>query len=1331
MKKTLLVSAGMLASVLSMAQTANHVVISEVYGGGGNTGATYKNDFIELYNPTNVAVSLAGWSVQYGSSGGSTWQVTNLTGSIPAHGFFLIQEAPGSGGTTNLPTPNVTGNIAMAATAAKVALVNTITALSGACPTGGAIVDFIGYGAANCSETATAPVLSNSTSAERKANSSSTAASLALGGADEVQGNGYDSDNNSTDFVAQTAITPQNSSSLTEAPGQISLTAIASAGTAPAEPATNGNFTISLTAAAPAGGVTVTYTLTGTATNGADYTNPQAGTVTIAEGETSATVDINIINDALIDPSETIILTLTSATNGYAASPATATLNVGEDDYPVTLIHDIQGSGFTAASGTFRVQGVVTAVYATLSPAGFYMQEEDADADGNPATSEGIFVVTNTAYNVGDQVDVLGTSLESTASPSFRQAVLNNTTITVIGTQPQPTPVTVNLPLATYNDYERYEGMLVTFPDELTVTENFNLGRFGELNLSKGGLVYTPTQLIDVNDANASGTTSTGASNLAAIQALASADSARTIKLDDGRGIIPTLPFVDANNTNRIGSTTSNITGILGYAFNLYRIQPIPSAPITFNYAARPAVPQYNAASNVKTASFNVLNYFNGDGLGGGFPTPRGANSPAEFTRQRDKIISAISEMNADVLGLIEMENDGTGTSSAVQDLVNGLNAVMGANTYSVINDGATIQPNNTDAIRCAIIYKSSVVTPDGGVQIGNNAIFNRPPVSQNFIVNSNGGEFNFIINHFKSKSCTDASGLNQDQGDGQSCYNQNRKLQANALTDFVNNTVIPTSGTNKVLSVGDYNAYYQEDPMDILRANGFQVLSEDSAYSYQFNGQVGSLDHAIATPSLAAMVTSIDKWHINSAEPGFQDYNDTIDNGGDDFVNVWGNLYTPTPWRSSDHDPVMIGLNVGKAPTFVGNNTIDTVCAAGNVLINNQLLVNDADNSNTLTFFVAQPAAHGTANGFPKTANSNGGTVTPTGLSYTANAGYAGLDSFVVGVTDGADTANKMVYIIVKPQPVANITPSGPVDICPGTTIQLVADSAAGYTFQWYKNGTFVSAAGRYKAAANANYGLVVTLNGCTAGAPLVTVSTTPTADLTVTPYGPTTFCAGDAVVLAAVSNPGYTYQWYKSSTLLAGEINSTYTATASGNYRVLISNKGCAGKYSLYTKVTVNTYPSAKITKGTTTPSSSLLKGNGGTGLTYQWSLNGSEIPAATDKDYTATQSGTYTLAVTRNGCTIVSNPFVLTLTGGARMTTMNEEVTIAVYPNPSEGIFNIASEEPVNALVKDVQGRVIADVRAAIQIDLSNVAAGVYMLQISDANGNLLKVERLVKK
>ncbi|HEX8136386.1 MAG TPA: tandem-95 repeat protein [Pyrinomonadaceae bacterium] len=154
-------------------ENLDHIVISQVYGGGGNSGATYKNDFIELYNPTANTVSLNGWSVQYASAGGSTWAVTDLSGSIAPGAYYLIKEAQGNGGTVDLPTPNATGTIAMSLSDGKVALVDNQDSLGGSCPNDPDIVDFVGYGSASCFEGLGATgSLSNTTAALRNSDAS-------------------------------------------------------------------------------------------------------------------------------------------------------------------------------------------------------------------------------------------------------------------------------------------------------------------------------------------------------------------------------------------------------------------------------------------------------------------------------------------------------------------------------------------------------------------------------------------------------------------------------------------------------------------------------------------------------------------------------------------------------------------------------------------------------------------------------------------------------------------------------------------------------------------------------------------------------------------------------------------------------------------------------------------------------------------------------------------------------------------------------------------------------------------------------------------------------
>ncbi|OLY93478.1 Por secretion system C-terminal sorting domain-containing protein [Cnuella takakiae] len=864
------------------------VVINEVYGGGGNSGAVLRNDFVELYNNSTTDLPIGNWVLTYYSATGTS--ANNFTipagSTIKSKGYFLIALA-GSTLTTfpALPTPDATGGINLSGTAGRLELKNANAVET----------DRVSYGSSanNAEGAAPAPAPSNTTSIQRSPE-------------------GFDSNDNAANFVINNPPSPTNSG---QAAATITLAAVNLS-----EPATAGRFTITLTSAATSD-LVLSYQLGGTATLATDYSATTAGvplaangTITVPAGNTSIEVLLSPVDDKTTEGTESITFSLGTVT-GYtlANNPATAQLN--DDDAPLTRIHTVQGSGTTATAGQFRFEAIVTNVLPTWSPAGFFIQEEDADADADPLTSEGIFVASTATVAPGDKVLVSGTVQENSATPSFGQAVVTAPTITVVASgNALPNPVSVSLPITAPTDLERFEGMRVAFNQTLTVTNNFELGNRGLLTLSADGLVYQPTQVVDPNDGDASGTTSAGTSNAAAVNAFSLSNQLRSIVLDDGRNPAPTtLPYVNGAGTRTLGSTTTTLAGVLGFGFSSYRVLPENIGAIQFTDAPRPSFPGFGAGANVKVASFNVLNYFNGDGLGAGFPTARGANSPAEFNRQRTKIINALAEINADVLGLIELENDGTGANSAIQDLVNGLNAKLGAGTYAFVNDGASIQPYNTDAIRSAILYKPAVVSPDGEVLLSNNTVFNRPPIAQNFKVNGSGKDFVFIVNHFKSKGCGGASGADADQNDGQGCYNATRKEQAAALIAFINETIAPAVGHDRVLTVGDYNAYFEEDPLDVLRAAGFSVLGSASSKSYQFSGQVGSLDHAIASASLAADITALNKWNINSPEPVYLDYNDDVRDGSEAVadVNPWASLYTTEPFRSSDHDPVLIGINL------------------------------------------------------------------------------------------------------------------------------------------------------------------------------------------------------------------------------------------------------------------------------------------------------------------------------------------------------------------------------------------------------------------------------------
>ena len=338
------------------------------------------------------------------------------------------------------------------------------------------------------------------------------------------------------------------------------------------------------------------------------------------------------------------------------------------------------------------VRGTVTGKY---TPTGFFVQSSDND----PATSDGLFVNSTTSVNVGDAVQVNGTVGEANTLTQLTSA-----SVAVCGTAPSVTPTIVTLPVPAGTTLEPYENMLVTFSQTLTADQNFFQGRYGQVTLSSGGRMFNPT--------NGNGLGDTVELNLR-----------RMIVLDDGSSAQnpDPIPYIGADNTLRAGDTITNLTGVIDYgpinsnsAIRHYRLQPVqPIDPITFTRVnARSSTPPAVGGS-LKVASFNVLNYFNGNGSGGGFPTSRGADTLIEFNRQRDKIIPAIVALDAAVVGLMEIENDGTGSLSAIQDLVNGLNAATAPNTYAFVTEPAP----GGDEIKVAMIYQPGRVTPIGAAQ--------------------------------------------------------------------------------------------------------------------------------------------------------------------------------------------------------------------------------------------------------------------------------------------------------------------------------------------------------------------------------------------------------------------------------------------------------------------------------------------------------------------------------------------------------------------------------------------------------------------------------------
>ncbi|MBA3596437.1 MAG: ExeM/NucH family extracellular endonuclease [Methylibium sp.] len=875
---------GGLLAFLGCAASAQGVVISQVYGGGGNSGATLRNDFVELFNASTQPVNLAGWSVQYASATGSSWQVTALESATLQPGqYYLVQQAMGAGGSAALPAPDASGTTAMSASAGKVALLSTTAALSGTAPASPALVDLIGFGSAGFFEgSAAAPTLSNTTGALR-AGSGCT-----------------DSNDNRADF-ATGAPSPRNRSAAfnvcdgapVNAPIVTTCPALNLAAGSPGRVALG---------ASDADGLVGSVAFAGSVPAGISL-----GELTPATGVGgSAGADLRVASNTAVG---SYAVELRWGNDQAQTANCTVLVNVAS----LTRIPTIQGRGANSPLAGMQVatEGVVTKV----TNNGFFLQ--DAEGDGDASTSDGLFVFNGSSAKPtpGQRVQLSGTVTDfNTGAAGNPVTAANPLTqlsgvagFTVVGNGPAIAPVTVSLPEMGGAALERYESMLVTIAGPVTVSQNFFLGRYGQMTVAVGPRLENPTNRLRP-----------GPEALA----LAEQNARRSLLLDDATSMQNPnpIPYIGTDNTVRAGDTAPSLTGVLDYGLATasntgiasYRLQPT-TAPVFTRSNPRTAAPE-NVGGNIKVASFNVLNFFttftdgttadgqSGQGCTLGTSTAasncRGANNAEEFARQRAKIVEAMVAIDADVLGLIEIQNNGT---VATQNLVDALNARLGSAVYAVVPDPE--DGTGTDAIRQAIIFKSARLSLVGTALSDTDPVHDRPPLAQTLAA-ANGERFTLVVNHFKSKGCGGASGADIDQGDLQGCYNATRVAQAQALSRFVT-ALQAAADSEDVLVIGDLNAYAKEDPIAVLAETGLvDEVARDNGfgYSFVFDGAAGRLDHALATDSLREKVERAILWPVNADEPSVIDYNT-------EFKPQ--DLYAPNAYRSSDHDPVIVGLNL------------------------------------------------------------------------------------------------------------------------------------------------------------------------------------------------------------------------------------------------------------------------------------------------------------------------------------------------------------------------------------------------------------------------------------
>jgi 5'-nucleotidase len=570
-------------------------------------------------------------------------------------------------------------------------------------------------------------------------------------------------------------------------------------------------------------------------------------------------------------------------------------------------IAQVQGAGdATPLAGTrVTVEGVVTGDHRTGGYNGVYLQTAGSGGRAPAAgtASDGIFVylTTNTANHptvaVGDRLRVSGTASEFNGLTQLTIGARADVQICEQGVA-LPAPVALSLPLDPAGR-ESAESMLVAPVGAYTVSEVYNTNRYGEVVLAAGDhAAVIPTDLARPGTPEA--------------QQVAAANKLARLLLDDGKttnlstgGLMP--PYLSPTSPLRVGDQVEAFgPTVLSYGFNEWRLQPTtpvsadtpPVGRTTFKSTnPRTSAPE-NVGGDLRLASFNVLNYFvhfGGDA--------RGADDEAGLVKQEAKIVSAINGLGADVVSLAEIENsvrfDAADPQQALKRLVAALNTAAGAGTWDYVRSPAQLPAaTQQDFITTAIIFKPAKVTLKGESRALNDESvwFNaREPIAQSFT--SGAATFTVVANHLKSKSTSaSAVGDNADIGDGQGAFNGDRVRQAGSLATFVDQ-LKADSGSDDVLLLGDFNAYTHEDPMQVLYDKQYVDLNTTGEASYVFGGESGSLDHVIASPSLASRVTGTDVWQINANESFAFEYD-----GNPAF-------YAPNPYRASDHNPIVVGL--------------------------------------------------------------------------------------------------------------------------------------------------------------------------------------------------------------------------------------------------------------------------------------------------------------------------------------------------------------------------------------------------------------------------------------
>lgn len=931
--------AGLLA--LGAGTASAQVVISQAYGGGGNSGATLKSDFIELFNRGSTPVNLNGWSVQYASSAGTSWQVTNLTNTTLQPGqYYLIKQADGTGGTLDLPTPDASGSIAMSGTAFKVALVSSTSALSGSCPLGGTVVDLVGA-AANCFEgAAAAPAPSNTTSLLRK-------------------GNGcQDTDQNSDDFTTVTAA-PRNTASPLSTCTPAATDPVVSFSGATVTVAEGDTVANTLTfaldvAPAIASGDTVTFNIAVSGAAGRyNYSGPTSVTL---DDSTSLPylIQVQTVPNTLTDGDATVTVTLSgfTGTDTTQADPIQKSGTIVDDDFAFTRISAIQGSGdFSPLDGqTVTTRGIVTGVVGQ----DFFLQSQPADEDGDPQTSEGIYVYgfpnPPVSLAVGDFVMVTGKVAEyiPAAGAAPITELVAPVTATKLGSGvPLPAPIELTAADVSSTDnqaLEKYEFMRVRIAD-FVVTAPSGPGANDEFYGTVAG-VPRPFREAGVNLFACGVDPAVPGSKPLPVEAPANVpcwdNNPELIRIKTNRlqggAVVPV----------RTGATFANVTGVLDYYYSQRRWSILTrsaelSAPDTTG--AETGTPVSDPLpTDITISGYNVENL----ALAGG----------VAYDRKANKIARTIVEYlkTPDVVGLIEVANLATLEDIAARVDTVAANdpqyqAVLLSNSgtqrlgfllkKSLV--GGTPRVTLVDAYE-SLAENNHVLCPDG-VSYTGGLMNDRPPLVVDLIVRgANGQDFPLTVINNHLKSLIDMDSMDDAEASYE-CFNRpdppytthvpggkgrgyRAKRQQNAeYTAMLVATLQAANPNQPIVLVGDFNAFQFNDgygdltntiagtppPNDqtVVPGDGVDLvdpdlvvlasISPEPVYSYTFEGNAQALDQILVNE--AALVRSVGLPRIEYARVNADFHQGDATNAD----NAFGN---------SDHDPSLAFLDIARFRT-------------------------------------------------------------------------------------------------------------------------------------------------------------------------------------------------------------------------------------------------------------------------------------------------------------------------------------------------------------------------------------------------------------------------------